>query len=336
MDDYVQRARDLALPGPRRAVRLLREDWKWLWRGLVNLPAEELRDYPIHLHRCEEKLPEIVAHARIVAWLGYHRDHTLPMASASLADLEAGMNSILKLDSPDLRQAMGAFSPDDILWARDALRAMPFCTVAVSGHAKIPVAHVRDATAKQPGGIAYLALEVLRGAADSGHCIQHPGDHFFTAVDDVAKSLAVAWNVARNMAGEVTDQEARWRLLDSDGEPMAKATGASASGAAAIGWARLLAGQIVDVTMIILGDVNTAAVKETDFWLLPVEGIDQKLTAVTAPDQVFDTIVVAAASLGEVRSFFNTNGYTANDVTIRSRPATRFTCADRSYLVRTA
>jgi len=156
----------------------------------------------------------------------------------------------------------------------------------------MPVVAVDGQTGK--GFIGTLKLEVSPHAVGLSH---YPGDTLTTGFDGFddrfIQSLNHAWQTANTLAlAGQTDGElswrGRWRFSGPDGQPQA-VNGASASGAAAVGWYHALTNTKLDPGVIVLAGIEATGE------LVEVDGIPAKVAAIVA-DGRFDTIAVAGAA----------------------------------------
>ncbi len=144
------------------------------------------------------------------------------------------------------------------------------------------VAAVDGQTGK--GFIGALKLEVSPHAVGLSH---YPGDTLTTGFDGFddrfIQSLHHAWQVANTLAlAGQTDGElswrGRWRFLGPDGQPRL-VNGASASGAAAVGWYHALTNTKPDPGVIVLAGIEATGE------LVEVDGISAKVAAIVAENE---------------------------------------------------
>jgi|GEM_PF-5092609 len=157
------------------------------------------------------------------------------------------------------------------------------------------------------GFIGTLKLEASPHAVGLSH---HPGDTLTTGFDGFddrfVESMNYAWEAANALAlsgqtDEKVSWRGRWRLLGPDGQPM-PVKGASASGAAALGWYHVLTNTLPDPGIIVLAQINKTGE------LGEIDGIPEKVAAIVAENerrsaeinkqrssriQLLDTIAVA-------------------------------------------
>jgi hypothetical protein len=148
------------------------------------------------------------------------------------------------------------------------------------------------------GKISRLEIEILGNGSEA--IAQHPCDAVPTSVaPDFAGALRTGWHGARSMVyrGNVglnqsyvgsnsgdTDStllvDARWRLLDLNGEPIRKVIGPSAGAAALRGFWYALNGKFPDDELIVLGAVEPPSGANPNYRLVGVDAVVEKVRAI--------------------------------------------------------
>jgi len=179
-------------------------------------------------------------------------------------------------------------------WALDCIRCLadrrePAGAPAAARTGSVPAAVTTDPL-NRAAAVATLQLSLVEPGG--GTMCLHPQDTLRTEADaSFHNALRRAWEAAKDQArGEAVSPlfDARWRIL-SEGEPLRRVCGRSASGAAAVAWYRLLRGQLPDRTMLVLAEVDPEG------RLAEVGGVEAKVAAAAAmPAGRIDTIVVAS------------------------------------------
>lgn len=183
----------------------------------------------------------------------------------------------------------------------DAHKLWDWCRIlsgasGLSAAVEVPVALV-DRSGK--GLIATLSLGTIddgdgvtrAGSVATGRAIQHPLDALAEPhAESFVRSMSNAWAWAALLGCGRRACDGYWRLL-KDATPFAapevfSAGGASAGGAAYVGWYHALCGTLPDGELIVLAEMDVSG------GLSPVNGVSAKAEAI-ALDGRFDTIVVA-------------------------------------------
>ena len=148
----------------------------------------------------------------------------------------------------------------------------------------MPVAVYEKTGEAAKGFIGTLKLEVSPHAVGLSH---HPRDTLITGFDGFddrfIESMNYAWETANALAlsgqtDEKVSWRGRWRFLGSDGQPW-PVNGASASGAAALGWYHALTNTIPDPGIIVLAGIDATGE------LSKVDGIPEKVAAIVAENE---------------------------------------------------
>lgn len=150
--------------------------------------------------------------------------------------------------------------------------------------------------------VASLVLEVSTDGA--GQIFHHPEDAVSAPVaPDFVLSIEDAWQSVLGLLDEQGHKrkfDGRWQLLQ-DSEPLARVTGRSASGAAALAAYHALRGTLPDEGLIVLAEVDEKNIKQ----LQGVGGVPAKIMAVMEankkwkdkdkdPAKTIDTVIVAS------------------------------------------
>jgi HEAT repeat protein len=149
-------------------------------------------------------------------------------------------------------------------------------------------------------GLFTLKLSLL--SSGSGELGPHPADVYASEADEeFEQAMKNAWQAARSLAIEekkdVSEYDGCWRVFDRNEQAVSALRGASAGGAAAIGWLRLfrLHESAAYDGIIVMASINASGK------LGQVDSVGEKTLAVLESRRI-DTIIVAdAANENEVR-----------------------------------
>ena len=261
-------------------------------QNLLDWVAESQQDFPQDLKRYQ------VARALIrCAYLAERLTKTLKSQTQPFGEIDEALNALK--GTPD-----ACIPPGQEDWARGCIYSF-LTPLQWPLQVDMPVAAVDGQTGK--GFIGILKLEASPHAVGLSH---YPGDTLTTGFDGFddrfIESMNYAWEAANALAlsgqtDEKVSWRGRWRLLGPDGQPI-PVKGASASGAAALGWYHVLTNTLPDPGIIVLAQINKTGE------LGEIDGIPEKVAAIVAENerrsaeinkqrssriQLLDTIAVA-------------------------------------------